>query len=72
MKTAVSRLVLKIIVIVRQKTLGQEAEGKRVKEYSADLTSTNKVYGDTPNYLPLQELEKRKEIPRIKITTGTV
>ena len=26
------------------------------------FTSTNKVYGDTPNYLPLQELETRWEI----------
>ena len=26
------------------------------------FTSTNKVYGDTPNYLPLQELEMRWEI----------
>src|SRR5215212_5075501 len=26
------------------------------------FTSTNKVYGDTPNRLPLQELEKRWEI----------
>lgn len=26
------------------------------------FTSTNKVYGDTPNYLPLQELEARWEI----------
>lgn len=26
------------------------------------FTSTNKVYGDTPNYLPLVELEKRWEI----------
>jgi len=26
------------------------------------LTSTNKVYGDTPNALPLRELEKRWEI----------
>jgi CDP-paratose 2-epimerase len=25
--------------------------------------STNKVYGDTPNYLPLQDLEKRLELP---------
>ena len=25
--------------------------------------STNKVYGDTPNYLPLEELEKRLELP---------
>ncbi|MCG9878989.1 MAG: GDP-mannose 4,6-dehydratase, partial [Bacteroidia bacterium] len=34
--------------------------------YCADavfiFTSTNKVYGDTPNYLPLVELEKRWEI----------
>lgn len=34
--------------------------------YSKDavfiFTSTNKVYGDTPNYLPLVELEKRWEI----------
>lgn len=28
------------------------------------FTSTNKVYGDTPNYLPLVELEKRWEIDR--------
>jgi CDP-paratose 2-epimerase len=28
------------------------------------FTSTNKVYGDTPNRLPLQELEKRWEIER--------
>lgn len=28
------------------------------------FTSTNKVYGDTPNRLPLQELEKRWEICR--------
>jgi len=27
------------------------------------FTSTNKVYGDTPNRLPLVELEKRWEIP---------
>lgn len=26
------------------------------------FTSTNKVYGDTPNFLPLKELEKRYEI----------
>ena len=26
------------------------------------FTSTNKVYGDTPNRLPLRELEKRWEI----------
>jgi CDP-paratose 2-epimerase len=28
------------------------------------FTSTNKVYGDTPNFLPLVELEKRYEIDR--------
>lgn len=28
------------------------------------FTSTNKVYGDTPNYLPLVELEKRYEIDK--------
>jgi CDP-paratose 2-epimerase len=28
------------------------------------FTSTNKVYGDTPNYLPLVELEKRWEIDK--------
>lgn len=28
------------------------------------FTSTNKVYGDTPNYLPLVELEKRWEVDK--------
>ncbi|MBT6615314.1 MAG: NAD-dependent epimerase/dehydratase family protein, partial [Deltaproteobacteria bacterium] len=28
------------------------------------FTSTNKVYGDTPNYLPLVEMEKRWEIDK--------
>lgn len=28
------------------------------------FTSTNKVYGDRPNYLPLAELEKRYELPQ--------
>jgi CDP-paratose 2-epimerase len=28
------------------------------------FTSTNKVYGDTPNYLPLKELENRWEIEK--------
>ncbi len=36
------------------------------RQYAPDavfiFTSTNKVYGDTPNYLPLTELEKRWEI----------
>ncbi|MDF5709097.1 MAG: NAD-dependent epimerase/dehydratase family protein [Nostoc sp. S4] len=35
------------------------------------FTSTNKVYGDTPNYLPLEELEKRWEIePNHQYTEG--
>lgn len=35
------------------------------------FTSTNKVYGDTPNYLPLQELETRWEInPSHKYVEG--
>ncbi|MBW4575767.1 MAG: NAD-dependent epimerase/dehydratase family protein [Aphanothece sp. CMT-3BRIN-NPC111] len=35
------------------------------------FTSTNKVYGDTPNYLPLQELETRWEIdPSHKYSIG--
>lgn len=35
------------------------------------FTSTNKVYGDTPNYLPLRELEKRWEIePGHRYTEG--
>ena len=28
------------------------------------FTSTNKVYGDTPNYLPLKELKMRYELPK--------
>jgi CDP-paratose 2-epimerase len=38
------------------------------RQYSADgvfiFTSTNKVYGDTPNYLPLKELKMRYEIAK--------
>ena len=35
------------------------------------FTSTNKVYGDTPNYLPLEELETRWEIePNHQYTNG--
>ena len=38
-----------------------------VRKYAPDstfiFTSTNKVYGDTPNRLPLIELEKRYELP---------
>jgi CDP-paratose 2-epimerase len=37
------------------------------REHAADATfifcSTNKVYGDRPNFLPLQELETRLELP---------
>src|SRR4051794_15165681 len=37
------------------------------RAHAADATfifcSTNKVYGDTPNRLPLEELEKRLELP---------
>lgn len=45
------------------------------REYCADapfiFTSTNKVYGDLPNYLPLIELEKRWEIdPAHKYFSG--
>ncbi|HEX6687626.1 MAG TPA: NAD-dependent epimerase/dehydratase family protein [Solirubrobacterales bacterium] len=37
------------------------------REHASDapfvFCSTNKVYGDTPNHLPLEELEKRLELP---------
>jgi CDP-paratose 2-epimerase len=37
------------------------------REHAPDVPfifcSTNKVYGDTPNHLPLEELEKRLELP---------
>ncbi len=39
-----------------------EAARKFCPEASFIFTSTNKVYGDTPNLLPLRELEKRWEI----------
>jgi CDP-paratose 2-epimerase len=39
-----------------------EATRKYAPEAVFIFTSTNKVYGDTPNYLPLQELETRWEI----------
>jgi CDP-paratose 2-epimerase len=39
-----------------------EAVRKYAKEATFIFTSTNKVYGDTPNRLPLVELEKRWEI----------
>jgi CDP-paratose 2-epimerase len=39
-----------------------EATRLHCSEATFIFTSTNKVYGDTPNYLPLVELEKRWEI----------
>jgi CDP-paratose 2-epimerase len=39
-----------------------EATRKFAPEAVFIFTSTNKVYGDTPNFLPLQELESRWEI----------
>jgi CDP-paratose 2-epimerase len=39
-----------------------EAARKFCPEAVFIFTSTNKVYGDTPNYLPLIELEKRWEV----------
>src|SRR5258705_2456115 len=39
-----------------------EAERTFSREAPFIFTSTNKVYGDTPNGLPLRELEKRWEI----------
>jgi CDP-paratose 2-epimerase len=39
-----------------------EATRKYCPEAVFIFTSTNKVYGDTPNYLPLVELDKRWEI----------
>jgi CDP-paratose 2-epimerase len=41
-----------------------EMTRKYCREATFIFTSTNKVYGDTPNYLPLIELEKRWEIDK--------
>jgi CDP-paratose 2-epimerase len=41
-----------------------EATRSHCPEATFVFTSTNKVYGDTPNYLPLEELETRLELPR--------
>ena len=41
-----------------------EATRRRKPDATFVFCSTNKVYGDTPNYLPLQELETRLEIPQ--------
>jgi CDP-paratose 2-epimerase len=40
-----------------------EATGRHCPEASFIFTSTNKVYGDTPNRLPLIELDTRLELP---------
>jgi CDP-paratose 2-epimerase len=40
-----------------------EATRKNRPEATFIFTSTNKVYGDTPNYLPLLETETRLELP---------
>ena len=41
-----------------------EAARRYAPDAAFIFMSTNKVYGDTPNYLPLQELETRWEIDR--------
>jgi CDP-paratose 2-epimerase len=40
-----------------------EAARRHAPNATFVFTSTNKVYGDTPNYLPLVELETRLELP---------
>ncbi len=40
-----------------------EATREHAAEAPFVFCSTNKVYGDTPNYLPLEEHEKRLELP---------
>ncbi len=40
-----------------------EATRNHCPEATFIFTSTNKVYGDTPNHLPLEELEMRLELP---------
>jgi CDP-paratose 2-epimerase len=40
-----------------------EATRRHAPSASFIFTSTNKVYGDTPNYLPLQEGDTRLELP---------
>jgi CDP-paratose 2-epimerase len=41
-----------------------EATRRHAPAASFVFCSTNKVYGDLPNYLPLEELETRLELPR--------
>jgi CDP-paratose 2-epimerase len=40
-----------------------EASRRHAPDATFVFTSTNKVYGDTPNHLPLHELETRLELP---------
>jgi CDP-paratose 2-epimerase len=40
-----------------------EAARRHAPEATFIFTSTNKVYGDRPNFLPLQELQSRLELP---------
>ncbi len=40
-----------------------EATRRHAPDATFIFTSTNKVYGDTPNYLPLEEHETRLELP---------
>src|SRR5690349_21312986 len=40
-----------------------EATRRHAPEATFIFCSTNKVYGDTPNHLPLEELEMRLELP---------
>tara|TARA_R110001583_G_C5670137_1_gene410739 strand:+ start:9215 stop:10264 length:1050 start_codon:yes stop_codon:yes gene_type:complete len=44
-----------------------EATRKFAKEATFIFTSTNKVYGDTPNTLPLLKLDNRLELPKSHI-----
>jgi CDP-paratose 2-epimerase len=41
-----------------------EAARQHAPDATFVFTSTNKVYGDRPNFLPLEELETRLELPR--------
>ena len=40
-----------------------EATRRRTPDATFVFTSTNKVYGDRPNFLPLEELQTRLELP---------
>jgi CDP-paratose 2-epimerase len=41
-----------------------EAARRHAPDSTFIFCSTNKVYGDSPNFLPLEELERRLELPR--------